>query len=54
MSIKLEIEGERRKRGRTYDYEDSVIREERDKLRCLVEGKIREGSSSMKLSLIHI
>ncbi|KAJ8451316.1 hypothetical protein Cgig2_014088 [Carnegiea gigantea] len=47
MSMKLKMEGERRKRGRIYDCEDSVICDdrERDELRCLIEGEMGDDSS---------
>ncbi|KAJ8421573.1 hypothetical protein Cgig2_028557 [Carnegiea gigantea] len=46
-SMKLEIEGERRKQGRTNDREDNVLCNdgERKDLRCLVEGEMGEDSS---------
>ena len=45
--MKLEIEVERRKRGRTNDREDSVPCSdgEREDLRCLFEGEMGEDSS---------
>lgn len=51
--MKLEIEGERQKRGRANDREDSVPSNDRERedLRCLVEGEMGEDNSGTEYEL---